>query len=350
MATAYIIMKAICKTRPAAGVEICEVPEPELQYGCVKVKVLRTSLCGTDLHIYNWDHWAASRMKPPLIIGHEFCGIIEEVGAGVEGFQPGDYIAGESHIVCGHCKQCRMGQAHVCQNTRILGVDVDGCFAPVIVVPAANAQKCDRSIPPEIATIQDPLGNAVHTALSGAIEGRSVLITGCGAIGLFSIGVARACGASKVIVSEVKPYRLQLAEAMGADLGLNPLTDDIHSAIARATNGQGVDVALEMSGHPSAIPLITDAIRPGGRVSLLGIFPDPVQVDLNALIFKGVDIHCILGRRLYQTWETMQQLLLSGKLDVRPVITHQLPYTEFERAVELTLNGEAGKIVFFVQD
>lgn len=342
-------MKAICKTRPAAGVQFCEVSEPVLRPGYVKIKVQRASLCGTDLHIYEWDSWAQGRMRPPLTIGHEFCGIVEAVGEDVEGFQPGDYVAGESHIVCGHCKQCRLGQAHVCQNTRILGVDVDGCFAPYVVVPAANAQKCDSRIAPEIATVQDPLGNAVHTTLSGPIEGRTVLITGCGAIGLFSIGVAKACGASQVIVSEVRPYRLALAEAMGADLLLNPQTDNIPQAIANATGSQGVDVALEMSGHPSALPLITESIRPGGRISLLGIFPSPVPVDVNALIFKGVELHAIVGRRLYQTWETMQHLLLSGQLDVRPVITHSMPYTEIETAIELMKRGESGKIVFTLE-
>ncbi len=338
-------MKAICKVASAEGLTIQEVPEPSLRPGTVQVRILRTSLCGTDLHIYRWDAWAQSRLKPPLIVGHEFCGIIEAVGEGVSGLSVGDYVAGESHIVCGYCTPCRMGQAHVCLNTQILGVDVDGCFAPRIVIPAQNAQKTDRRIPPEVATVQDPLGNAVHTVLSGEVAGKTVLITGCGAIGLFSIAVAKACGATRVFATEVLPHRIELAEQMGADVVLNPLKEDPAPAILRMTDGLGVDVALEMSGHPSAIPLITQAIRPGGRISLLGLFAEPPLVDLNALIFKGVEIHAIVGRRLYQTWEAMQALLLSGKLDVRPAITHQLPWYEFDHAFELMRTGEAGKVV-----
>lgn len=338
-------MKAICKTQPAVGLELCEVPEPTPRYGEVLIKVSRTSLCGTDLHIYRWDSWAQSRLKPPLIIGHEFCGHVVAVGDGVEGLQVGDFVAGESHIVCGRCKPCREGQAHVCLNTRILGVDTDGCFAPLIAIPAANAQKTDPRIPPEVATVQDPLGNAVHTVLSGEIAGRSVLITGCGAIGLFSIAVARACGARQVFATEVRPYRRELAMRMGADAVFDPTRDDVLTAIRKATDGAGVDVGLEMSGHPSAIALLTEAIRPGGRISLLGLFAEPVPVDLNALIFKSVEIHAILGRRLYQTWETMQSLLVSGRLDVRPAITHELAWHEYEQAFELTASGTAGKVM-----
>lgn len=338
-------MKAICKTKPEAGLELCEVPEPTPAPGEVLVQVSRTSLCGTDLHIYNWDPWAQSRLNLPLIVGHEFCGHVVAVGEGVQGLQVGDFVAGESHIVCGRCKPCRLGQAHVCLHTRILGVDTNGCFAPLIAIPQANAQKTDPRIPPEVATVQDPLGNAVHTVLSGPIEGNTVLITGCGAIGLFSIAVAKACGATQVIATEVSPYRIELAKRLGADYVLDPTREDVLALIHRLTDGLGVDVALEMSGHPSAISLITQAIRPGGRVSLLGLFAQPVTVDLNMLIFKAVEIHAILGRKLYQTWETMQALLVSGKLDVRAVITHQLPWQEYEHAFELMATGKAGKVV-----
>lgn len=338
-------MKAICKTQPGVGLELCEVDEPTLQPDTVLVRVLRTSLCGTDLHIYSWDPWAQSRLKPPLIVGHEFCGIVEAVGERVQHLQVGDFVAGESHITCGVCKPCRLGQAHVCQNTRILGVDIDGCFAPYIAVPAANAQKTDPRIPPEVATVQDPLGNAVHTVLTAPVAGSTVLITGCGAIGLFSIAVAKACGATRIYATEVRPYRRQLAEQMGADRVFDPQVDDVLSIIRRETDGLGVDVALEMSGHPSAVALITEAIRPGGHISLLGLFTQPVPIDLNALIFKAVQVHAILGRQLYATWEAMQSLLASGKLDIRPAITHILPWQEYERAFELTASGMAGKVV-----
>lgn len=338
-------MKAICKTKPDVGLALCEVSEPTLGYREVLVRVSRTSLCGTDLHIYRWDSWAQSRLKPPLIIRHEFCGHIVAVGDGVEDLKVGDFVAGESHIVCGRCKPCREGQAHVCLNTRILGVDTDGCFAPIIAIPAQNAQKTDPRILPEVATVQDPLGNAVHTVLSGEIAGKSVLITGCGAIGLFNIAVARACGAERIFATEVRPYRQDLARRLGADDVFEPAREDVARRVREATGGVGVDVGLEMSGHPSAIALLKEAIRPGGRISLLGLFAQPVSVDLDALISKSVKIHAILGRRLYQTWETMQSLLLSGRLDIRPAITHELAWHEYERAFELIASGMAGKVV-----
>lgn len=343
-------MNAICKTEPRIGLTLCEVPEPVPRYGEVLVRVSRTSLCGTDLHIYQWDSWAQSRLKLPLIVGHEFCGHVVAVGEGVESLQVGDFVAGESHIVCGQCKPCREGQAHVCLNTRILGVDTDGCFAPLITIPAQNAQRTDPRIPPEVATVQEPLGNAVHTVLSGEVAGRSVLVTGCGAIGLFSIAVARACGAERIFATEVRPYRQELALRMGADCVWDPTREDVIHALMKATNGVGVDVGLEMSGHPSAIELLTRAIRPGGRISLLGLFTEPVSVDLNTLIFKSVTIHAIVGRRLYQTWETMQSLLLSGKLDVRPALTHELAWHEYARAFELLASGTAGKVILNWED
>lgn len=338
-------MKAICKTQPGVGLAVREVPEPLAGRRDVLIRVTRSSICGTDLHIYHWDAWASGRLKPPLIIGHEFCGYVEAIGDEVEHVQVGDFVAAESHIVCGHCKPCRLGQAHVCLNTRILGVDVDGGFAPYVVIPATNACRTDPALPPEVATVQEPLGNAVHTVAAADVRGATVLITGCGAIGLFSIAVAKALGAARVIATEVRPYRAELALRMGADAVLNPTTEDVLGYILRTTDGLGVDVALEMSGHPSSIDLMTQAVRPGGEVSLLGLFAQPVSLDLNALIFKGVEVHAILGRRLFQTWEMMQNLLHSGRLDVRPAITHVLPWYEYEHAFELMASGQSGKIV-----
>ncbi|GIV10029.1 MAG: L-threonine 3-dehydrogenase [Fimbriimonadales bacterium] len=338
-------MQAICKTQPDVGLTVCEVPEPVLGRRDVLIRVARSSICGTDLHIYHWDAWASSRLKPPLIVGHEFCGYVEAVGDEVEHVQVGDFVAAESHIVCGYCKPCQLGQAHVCLNTRILGVDVDGGFAPYVAIPAMNACKTDPSLPPEVATVQEPLGNAVHTVTAADVRGATVLITGCGAIGLFSIGVAKALGAAQVIATEVRPYRAELALRMGADAVLNPATDDALGYILQATDGLGADVALEMSGHPSSIELITQAIRPGGEVSLLGLFAQQVSLDLNALIFKGVEVHAIIGRRLFHTWDVMQNLLHTGRLDVRPAITHELPWREYEYAFELMASGQSGKIV-----
>lgn len=338
-------MGAICKTQPGIGLAIHEVPEPVLGRRDVLIRVVRSSICGTDLHIYHWDAWASRRLKPPLIVGHEFCGYVEAIGDDVEHVQVGDFVAAESHIACGYCKPCRRGQAHVCLNTQILGVDVNGGFAPYIVLPAMNVLKTDPALPPEVATVQEPLGNAVHAVTAADVRGATVLITGCGAIGLFSVAVAKAMGAAQVIATEVRSYRAELALRMGADAVLNPTMDDVIHYIRRATEGLGVDVALEMSGHPTSIDLITHAIRPGGEVSLLGLFAQSVPVDLNALIFKGVAIHAIVGRKLFQTWEIMQNLLHSGRLEVRPAITHVLPWREYELAFELMASGQSGKIV-----
>ncbi|MDQ2986910.1 MAG: L-threonine 3-dehydrogenase [Armatimonadota bacterium] len=339
-------MKAIVKARPGPGVELLEVDEPLLKPGHVKVRVNYGSVCGTDVHIVEWDDWAAGRIRPPRIIGHEFSGVIEEVADDVTTLKPGDEFASESHIVCGKCKQCLEGKAHVCVNTQILGVDVDGGFRPYAVIPASVAVPTHGRIPLDIASVQDPLGNAVHTALAGPIEGRDVLITGMGPIGLFAVGICKAAGASSVAVTEVSPFRLDLAEKMGADLIINPLKEDALSALCRRYPG-GVDATLEMSGHASALDLAIAATRPGGRVSLLGVFPEQsVSLRLNDAIFKGLDIQCIVGRRLWETWDQMRDLLASGKLDITPVITHRFSYLDFNEAMELIQAGKTGKVVF----
>lgn len=339
-------MKAIAKTRPAPGVEIIDAPEPTVGSGSVKIQLEAASVCGTDLHIYSWDGWSASRIHPPRIIGHEFCGTIVELGEGVTDRAVGDFVASESHIVCGHCRQCLNGQGHVCVNTRILGVDVDGGFAPYVVIPKDNARPTSRSVPPRIAAFQDALGNAVHTVMAGPVEGQTILITGMGPIGLFAVSICKALGAEKVIVTEVSPYRIELAEQVGADVILNSKTQNVEAELCRLAP-QGVDATLEMSGHPSQLALAVDHTRPGGRISLLGVYPDNVQnVDINAVIFKGIDVQGIVGRRLWQTWEQMGELLSSGKLNLDPVITHEMHYTEFQQAMELMKAGKAGKVVF----
>jgi threonine 3-dehydrogenase len=339
-------VKVIAKVRPEPGVEIIDADEPQTGFGMVKLRVRAASVCGTDLHIYNWDPWAASRITPPRIIGHEFCGDVVEVGAGVSTHAVGDFVASESHIVCGRCKQCLSGQAHVCVNTRILGVDVDGGFGPYAVIPATNAVHTDRSVPPRIAAFQDALGNAVHTAMAGPVEGQTLLVTGMGPIGLFAVTVCKALGAAKVIATEVSPYRIALAEQIGADVIINPMKQDARSEVMRHAPG-GVDGVLEMSGHPSSLDLAVSAVRPGGRLSLLGVYASsPLPIDVNAVIFEGIDIQGIVGRRLWETWTAMQGLLKSGKLVLDPVITHELPYTEFQAAMELMKAGKAGKVVF----
>lgn len=339
-------VKAIAKVGPMPGVEIVDVPEPCAGPGQVKIKLEAASVCGTDLHIYSWDPWSASRIRPPRIIGHEFCGTIVDVGDGVDDRQVGQFVASESHIVCGHCKQCLHGQGHVCVNTKILGVDIDGGFAPYTVIPAQNARPTDRSVPKQIACFQDALGNAVHTVNGGPIEGRTVLITGMGPIGLFAVTICKALGAAKTIVTEVSPYRIHLAELVGADVILNPKDGDPFAEVEKAAPG-GVDATLEMSGHPASLDLAIRATRPGGRISMLGVYPESRQtVDFNALIFRGIDVQGIVGRRLWETWDQMGELLKSGKLNLCPVITHEMHYTQFHEAMELMKAGQAGKVVF----
>ena len=339
-------MKAIAKAAAAPGADLIEVPEPQIKPGHVKVRVQYGSVCGTDLHIYDWDAWAASRIKPPRIIGHEFAGVVEQVGEGVTLLKPGDFIATESHIVCGKCRQCSLGQGHVCPNTRILGVDVDGGFAKWAVIPEANARKTSAEIPPEIACMQDPLGNAVHTALAGPVEGQDILITGLGPIGLFAAAVCKLLGAKSVSGTEISPLRIELAKKMGVDMVVNPAEQDAKKTLTDRYP-DGVDGVLEMSGHPAMLELALECVRPGGRVSLLGVYHDEtVPVRLNDAIFKGLDIQCIVGRRLWETWAQMSALLATGRLDVTPVITHRLHYTEFNHAMELMKRGEAGKVVF----
>jgi threonine 3-dehydrogenase len=339
-------VKAIAKTHAAPGVEIVDAPEPSVEPGCVKIKLEAASVCGTDLHIYSWDPWSASRIKPPRIIGHEFCGTIVDVGEGVSDREIGQFVASESHIVCGHCRQCLSGQGHVCVNTKILGVDVDGGFAEFVVVPKDNARITDRSIPKKIAAFQDALGNAVHTVMEGPVKDQMILITGLGPIGLFAATICHALGAAKVVGTEISPYRIDLAHKIGLDHVINPSTTDAHKALESIVPS-GFDATLEMSGHPSSLELAIEHTRPGGRISLLGVYGQSRQtIDINSLIFKGIQMQGIAGRRIWKTWEDMAQLLAGGKLNLDPVITHEMHFTEFQSAMELMKAGRAGKVVF----
>lgn len=335
--------------RAAPGLDLVDAPEPAIRPGCVKIRVQAASVCGTDLHIYEWDEWSAGRMKPPVITGHEFCGTIVEVGEGVTDRAVGDYVASESHVVCGRCRQCLNGQAHVCVETTLLGVDVDGGFAEYAVIPAANARRTPVGIPPEIACFQDALGNAVHTAYAGPLEGQTMLITGLGPIGLFAVAVCKAAGAALVVGTEISPYRAGIARQLGIDQVLDPRVDDVRAILGQLAPG-GVDGVLEMSGHPSSLDLAVDVLRPGGRLSLLGLFRENrTPIPLNQAIFKGLDVQCIIGRKLWETWDQMGALLASGKLDLSPVVTHRLPYTEIDEAMRLLSRGEAGKIALIFE-
>jgi threonine 3-dehydrogenase len=339
-------MQAVVKTKAAPGIELREVPVPAPGPGEVLVRVQTTSVCGTDLHIYNWDPWAKGRIHPPLIPGHEFSGAVAGVGRGVTTVREGDPVSAEMHVACGKCLQCRTGLAHVCQHVRILGVDADGAFAGYAIIPESNIWKLSPSIPHDYASLLDPLGNAVHTVLAGPIAARTVAVTGCGAIGLFSIAVAKACGAARVYAIEVNAHRRQVAAEMGADLVLDPTTDHAEKKILEATGGTGVDVLLEMSGNPEAMRLGFALLRTGGRASLLGIPSRPFELDFaRDIIFKGATVQGINGRKMFETWFQMEALLATGKLNLEPVITHRLKLSQFKKAMELLQSGEAIKVV-----
>jgi threonine 3-dehydrogenase len=344
-------LRAIVKAEPGPGAIIRDVPEPQItKNDQILVKVLATSICGTDYHIYSWDAWSSNRVKPPRIMGHEFAGEVVEVGSDVTGFRVGDYVSGESHWVCNHCLQCRSGQKHVCANTRILGVDVDGCFASHVVIPEGSAWKNDRSVPPHIACIQDPLGNAVHATLAGDIVGKSVAVLGCGPIGIFAVAVAKAAGASAVYATDTRAYRLDLAGKLGADGTVDVTKQDPEAYFRQVTHGEGVDVVLEMSGAPIAIQQAMRIARTGGRVSLMGIPAGKVELAVaEDMIFRGLDIKCIVGRRLYETWDTMSALLKTGKLHVEPAITHQLSFDDYDHGMQLMRDGLCGKVVFHME-
>lgn len=339
-------MQAVVKANAAPGIELQEVPIPSPGPGQVLVRVQAASVCGTDLHIFNWDPWAQGRIHPPLIPGHEFAGVVAAKGRGVTTVKEGDLVSAEMHVACGKCMQCRIGEAHICQHVRILGVDEDGAFAEYAIIPETNIWKLSPQIPHEYASLLDPLGNAVHAVLSGPIAAQTVAVTGCGAIGLFSIAVAKACGAAKVFAVEVNEHRRAVAVQMGADVVMNPATDNVVERIKDETDGTGVDVLLEMSGVATAIRTGFAALRTGGRASLLGIPSKPFELDFaKDIIFKGAIVLGINGRKMFETWFQMEALLATGKLNLEPAITHRLKLGEFEQAMELLRTGEAIKVI-----
>jgi len=341
-------MMAVVKPEAAAGAEIREVKVPEYGRKDVLVKVKVASICGTDLHIYEWDRWAQGRIKPPLIPGHEFCGEVAAFGDEVTSVKEGDFVSAEMHVACGKCVLCRTGEQHICQNVKIIGVDADGAFAEYVVIPESNIWKLDPAIPEEYASILDPLGNAVHTVLAGEIAAKTVAVTGCGPIGLFSIAVARAVGAASVFAIEVNEPRRKLAQLMKADYVLDPSKEDVRAIVKEKTGGLGVDVVLEMAGHPDAIRTGFDIVRSGGRISLLGLTSKPIALNFSEdIIFKGLTIQGINGRRMYQTWYQMTALLKSGKLDLHPVITDRISMKDFSKAMGRLKTGEASKILVY---
>ena len=341
-------MKALRKMQAAKGLQMDTVAVPLIGPTDVLVRVKTASICGTDLHIYGWDRWSQGRIRPPVTLGHEFCGTVERVGDEVRAVKPGDFVSAEMHVNCGHCRPCRMGQPHVCQNVKIIGIDADGCFAEFVIIPIRNIWKIDPAIPEHYAAILDPLGNAVHTVLAGEIAAQNVVVTGAGPIGLMAINVARACGAAMIFATEVNPHRRELAIKMGADEALDPAQGDIVARVREATEGAGADVLLEMSGHPAAIHQGFEMLRQGGRASLLGIPKDPVTFDLvNDVIFKGATVQGIYGRKMFETWVQMTELLKHGRLNLDPLFKEHLPIEDFEQAFSLLQSGQAGKILLY---
>src|SRR6202158_4025925 len=341
-------MKALRKMQPARGLSFEIANIPAVGPADVLVRVRTASICGTDLHIYGWDRWSQGRIKPPVTLGHEFCGVVERVGDEVTAVKVGDFVSAEMHVNCGHCHQCRLGEAHICQNLRIIGIDQDGAFAEFVKIPASNIWKLDPAIPEHYGAILDPLGNAVHTVLAGAIAGQTVLVTGCGPIGLMSIAVAKACGSSTVFATETNEHRRNMAREMGANFVLNPLAEDPVKKILEATGGTGVDVLLEMSGHPLAIQQGFKALRAGGRASLLGIPTENVPLDLvQDVIFKGATVQGIYGRRMYETWVQMTSLLKAGRVNLEPLFGERMELENFEAAFAKLQNGLAGKILMY---
>jgi threonine 3-dehydrogenase len=341
-------MMAVVKPQPAPGAEIREVPVPTYGPGDVLVKVKVASICGTDLHIYEWDRWAQNRIHPPLIPGHEFCGEVVAYGKDVTSVKEGDFVSAEMHVACGKCLLCRTGEAHICQNVKIIGVDANGAFAEYVVIPETNIWKLDPAIPLEYASILDPLGNAVHTVLAGEIAAKTVAITGCGPIGLFSIAVARAVGAAQVFAIEINEHRREVAKKMKADYVIDPSSEDVRAIINEKTDGLGVDAVLEMAGHPDSIRTAFNIVRSGGRISLLGLTSKPISLNFSEdIIFKGITVQGINGRRMYQTWYQMTALLKAGKLDLHPVITDKIAMKDFSTAMDRLKTGAASKILVY---
>lgn len=337
-------MKALVKSRPEPGLWLEEVPVPEIGINDVLIRVLRTSICGTDLHIYNWDEWARKTIPVPMVVGHEFVGRIVAVGSNVTDFAAGMIVGGEGHVVCGRCRNCLAGRRHLCAHTQGVGVNRPGAFAEYISLPMSNVWHHREGIDLDIAAIFDPFGNAVHTALSFPVLGEDVLITGAGPIGIMSAAVARYAGARFIVITDVNPWRLELARKVGVTLALDARSDSLREAQRRLGMLEGFDVGFEMSGHPQALRDMLANMCHGGKIALLGIPNGEIAIDWNTVIFNGLTIKGIYGREMYETWYKMTMMLQCG-LDLRPVITHHFHYTEFEKAFEVVRSGCAAKVI-----
>ncbi len=342
-------VKAVVKTKRTKGMEFKEVPIPRIGLRDVLIKVNITAICGTDVHIHDWTRWAQHRLVPPRIIGHEFVGSVEKIGEEVTRVEVGDHVSAESHISCGRCYQCRNRYSEVCRNLKLLGVDYDGALAEFLVLPEHVLWKNDSNIPDEWATIQEPFGNAIDTVLVEDVSTKTILILGAGPIGLFATGIARASGASLIIVSDPNNYRLAISKKMGAHIALNPGRQNITKHVLEATNNNGVDVVLECTGSNQALNQGLQVITPGGRISILGIYEKPVSIDLNKeVIFKKIRVYGITGRKVFSTWYKTSRFLSSGLVDPGPIITHRFSLKDYKKGIKLMKDGKCGKVILKV--
>lgn len=337
-------MKALVKLRPERGLWMEDVPVPHVGVNDVLIKIKKTAICGTDLHIYRWDDWSQRTIKTPMVIGHEYVGEIVEKGKGVRNIKIGDRVTGEGHIACGHCRNCRRGKKHVCENIVGVGVNRDGAFAEYLSLPAENVVRLDSRISDEMAAIMDPFGNATHTALSFPVIGEDVLITGAGLIGSMAAAICRFAGARYIVVSDLSDYRLGIAKQMGATLTVNPTKGETVAQAVKQLNMSGFDVGLEMSGSPKAFNEMLESMYNGSRISLLGIQPAGTTIDWDKVIFKALTLKGIYGREMWETWYQMEQMLITG-IDLSPIITHRLSIDEFQKGFEIMDGGECGKII-----
>ena len=337
-------MKALVKSRREPGLWMEDVPVPAIGPNDVLIRIHTSAICGTDMHIWNWDTWSQKTIPVPMHVGHEYAGVIEQVGAEVEGYKVGDRVSGEGHIVCGHCRNCKAGKRHLCPNTVGVGVNRPGSFAEYLSLPATNLFKLRDGISNEMAAIFDPFGNATHTALSFNMVGEDVLITGAGPIGCMAVAIARFVGARNVVITDVNPYRLDLARKMGATRAVDVSKESLKSVMAELHMTEGFDVGLEMSGNGSAFKGMLDGMVNGGRVALLGIFPDDVAIDWGKVIFKGLFMKGIYGREMFETWYKMAAMI-EGGLDISQVITHRFPIDDFRQGFEVMGSGKSGKVI-----
>lgn len=337
-------MKALVKAKAETGIWMEDVPMPEVGHNDVLVKVKKTAICGTDVHIYNWDKWAQDTIPVPMHVGHEFSGEIVELGSEVKGLTIGQRVSAEGHITCGHCRNCRAGQRHLCRNTEGIGVNRAGAFAEYISVPAVNICPLPDGVSDELGAILDPLGNATHTALSFDLVGEDVLITGAGPIGIMAVAIARRVGARNVVITDVNDFRLDLAKKMGATRAVNVTRESLKDTMADLDMHEGFDVGLEMSGVPQAFGNMLETINHGGKLALLGILPEGTGINWNHVIFKGLQVHGIYGRRMFETWYKMIAMLESG-LDMSPILTHRFGADDFQKGFDIMRSGQSGKVI-----